>query len=139
MELRHHIDSRRPALDPLDQLHRQFHAHARAFIFGGLNAIDSFLRDEHTRHLIVQEGRVPYADQRQDARQDGFIQRAVYRLVLLQQLRPVIRAVDRLRQEEVRAVGHLAVQGLDLALQVGRAQVERRAHEESRRLADAGS
>ena len=47
---------------------------------------------------------MPFADQRQDARQDRPVQRAMYRLVLFQQLRPVIRAVDRLRQEEVRAV-----------------------------------
>ena len=45
-----------------------------------------------------------HADQRQNARQNRPVQRAVYRLVLFQQLRPVIRAVDRLRQEEVRAV-----------------------------------
>ena len=28
VELGHHVDARRPALEPLDQLHGQFHAHA---------------------------------------------------------------------------------------------------------------
>ena len=58
---------------------------------------------------------MPFADQRQDARQDRPVQRPMFRLVLFQQLRPVIRVVDRLRQEKVRAVEYLAMQILALS------------------------
>ncbi len=81
---------------------------------------------------------MPFADKRQDPRQNRPVQRAVLRFIGFQKLRPVVRAVDRLGQEEIRPVEHLAVQGPDLALRVRRAQVERRAHEEIGRLADAG-
>ena len=76
-------------------------------------------------------------DQRQNTRQDGFIQLAILRLITLEQRDSVSGAIDRLGDEKVRPCIDLPTQILDLCLEIWRTQVERRADKETGGLPNA--
>src|SRR5215211_2610706 len=84
----------------------------------------------------MQEVSMSSIDQRQDACNDGFVQPAIFRFISSEQSGSILGTIDWLGDKKVCTCLHFTVDVLDLRFDIGWAQVQRRANEETCWLPD---